>query len=132
MRAGLAELNEHVQAILFCLVIGPFVTRHDQYSKGTPSGKEAACFLPRISRRRGNPVLFSVEMRPRLLLKGDEGDVHYWMKRIVTVAVQTECRVSSRPDQPEDIERAIEYYRQQAKIVVGNNFVVETLFQNMD
>lgn len=136
LRAGLEELGEHVQAILFCLGDQPFVTPDTINTLvRTFREKKPLVVYPEYRGRRGNPVLFSAEMRPRLLLlKGDEGGRSLLDEaKKCTVAVQTECRgVLIDLDQPEDIERAIEYYRQQAKIARGNNFAVETLFQNMD
>ncbi len=136
VRAGLAELNEHVQAILFCLGDQPFVTPETINTLvRTFRERKPLVVYPEYHGRRGNPVLFSAEMRLRLLeVRGDEGGrslLDDAKKR--TVAVQTECRgVIFDLDQPEDIERAKEYCEQQAKIARGDNFAVEALFQNMD
>jgi len=110
LRAGLEGLGERVQAILFCLGDQPFVTPETINTLvRTFNERKPLVVYPEYRGRRGNPVLFSAEMRVRLLeVRGDEGGrslLDYAKKR--TVAVKTECRgVLFDLDRPEDIERA--------------------------
>ena len=76
VRAGLAELNEHVQAILFCLGDQPLSPDTINTLVRTFREKKPLVVYPNIA-GAGNPVLFQQKCVPGSCLKGDEGDVHY-------------------------------------------------------
>jgi molybdenum cofactor cytidylyltransferase len=114
--AGLREAGEHVEAVLFSLGDQPFVTPETInkliriYRTRAP---KPLVVYPEFQGHRGNPVLFSMEMRARLRqIKGDEGGrslLEYAKQR--AFAVQTDCRgVIFDLDKPEDIAEARKYW----------------------
>jgi CTP:molybdopterin cytidylyltransferase MocA len=110
-RIGLAALAGHLDAVVVALADQPLVDSQDLRAlirawKKRPQG--VSVVVPQVAGERGNPVIFSAEVRRQILAGGDDVGCRQWQAahaEAVAPFVTDNRHYKIDLDSPDDIER---------------------------